>query len=121
MKKILITIIGLLIGSHCLYSQNMPDFPKDSKSSKGYVHCLNKDGTWVSVYKNPSLKTVKNIQIRLAYLGYPVVKTWVYDQQTKQVLKQFNKDHGLKTYPAILEGTLKKLKKAYRNKRKQRE
>ena len=136
MKKIFL-ILTLLI--YAVGFGQKPDLPKNPKTGEKYVRYKNSDGTlgewkkitlkkgflfckqndeWIKIKKHLSKKEIISIQKKLHFLGYSIIKTGVYDTQTKREIQKFNNDVGLKNYAGILELTQKKLSRNYRKKKK---
>lgn len=110
----LFLIIGVALTTHAQSIES----PKQTSSN--YMYCYNPDGDqkFIKVYKLDKKRSILKIQEQLSILDYPVVKTGVFDAQTKMALKAFNKKANLHEYPGVVEGTKVALKKAVKAHRK---
>jgi len=120
MKLFVILVLLLCFVSVGYSQQSLPDNPK---ARDKYIRCYQKDsvgkGVWVKIKNNLSKREIRIIQERLIALDYDVVKTGVYDFQTKRELEKFNLISGLYKYSGVLDGTMEKLKQAFKARSKQ--
>ncbi len=87
-------------------------------------YCLHTDkesgkSIWIKQICNLSKKRIYKLQERLKFLEYPVVITGVLDQQTKNVLLQFNTENNLGEFSVVLSATEKTIRQKYKTKKKE--
>ncbi len=112
-------LILALMFSFQTFSQNK--ITNKNKINDRAIFCQTEDGKMVrldNVIVNPSKKLIGKIQKQLNYIRYDVVETEVLDYQTKQALKSFNRNNGLKDLPYLFQETVNLLKRKYNQKKK---
>ena len=116
-KKGLLLLFVLF--SFQIYSQSRT--ATNNTQNNRAIFCLNENGDMIkleNVIVNPTSMLINKIQKQFSFIGFDVVKTGVLDYQTKEVLKSFNKNIGLKELPYIFNETVSVLNSHYKQKKK---
>ena len=116
-KKGLLLLFVLF--SFQIYSQSRT--ANNNNQNNRAIFCLDENGDMIkleNVIVNPTSMLINKIQKQFSFIGFDVVKTGVLDYQTKEVLKSFNKNIGLKELPYIFNETVSVLNSHYKQKKK---